>query len=98
MKISWNWLKTFVDLSDVTPKEVASRLTFAGVEVDAIAIIEIDGLGFSGCGHWCLLWGLSSSHSVEDNIDKCLTKRKGVATKKLKILLKGTKKPAEKAG
>ncbi len=36
MKISWNWLKTFVDLSDVTPEEVASRLTFAGVEVDAI--------------------------------------------------------------
>lgn len=36
MKISWNWLKEFVDLSDSTPEEVAKKLTFAGVEVDEI--------------------------------------------------------------
>ena len=36
MKISWNWLKQFVDLSNTTPEEVAKKLTFAGVEVDAI--------------------------------------------------------------
>ncbi len=36
MKISWNWLKQFVDLSDTTPEEVAKKLTFAGIEVDEI--------------------------------------------------------------
>ena len=36
MKISWNWLKQFVDLSDVTPEEVSKKLTFAGIEVDDI--------------------------------------------------------------
>ncbi len=36
MKISWNWLKEFVPLSNVTPEEVAKKLTFAGIEVDEI--------------------------------------------------------------
>ena len=36
MKISWNWLKQFVDLNDTTPEEVAKKLTFAGIEVDEI--------------------------------------------------------------
>ncbi len=36
MKISWNWLKDFVDLSKTTPEEVSKKLTFAGIEVDEI--------------------------------------------------------------
>ncbi len=36
MKISWNWLKQFVDLNNTTPEEVAKKLTFAGIEVDEI--------------------------------------------------------------
>ncbi len=37
MKISWNWLKQFVDLSTTTPEEVAKKLTFAGIEVDSVS-------------------------------------------------------------
>lgn len=36
MKISWNWLKEFVNLDNTTPEEVAKKLTFAGIEVDEI--------------------------------------------------------------
>lgn len=39
MKISWNWLKNFVDLSATTPEEVAKKLTFAGIEVDGISTL-----------------------------------------------------------
>ena len=36
MKISWNWLREFVNLDNTTPEEVAKKLTFAGIEVDEI--------------------------------------------------------------
>lgn len=36
MKISWNWLQDWIDLSDLTPDEVAHRLTMAGLEVEGI--------------------------------------------------------------
>ncbi len=37
MKISFSWLKQYVDLpASVTPQEVAQRLTFAGLEVEAV--------------------------------------------------------------
>ena len=36
MKVSLNLLKKFVDLSSLTPEEIAHRLTFAGVEVESI--------------------------------------------------------------
>lgn len=36
MKVSLNWLKTFVDLEGITAEELASKLTFAGVEVDSV--------------------------------------------------------------
>lgn len=37
MKVSWNWLKRYVDLEGLTPEEVATKLTFAGVEVESIS-------------------------------------------------------------
>jgi len=37
MKISFNWLKEYVALSpEVTPEEVARKLTFAGLEVEGV--------------------------------------------------------------
>ena len=36
MKVSLNLLKKFVDLEGLTPEEIATRLTFAGVEVESI--------------------------------------------------------------
>lgn len=36
MRVSWKWLSKLVDINGLTPEEVADKLTFAGVEVDAI--------------------------------------------------------------
>src|ERR1700716_2127923 len=36
MKILYNWLKEFVDAKDAPAKEIASRLSFAGVAIDAV--------------------------------------------------------------
>ncbi len=35
MKVSWQWLKEYVDL-DITPRELARRLTMAGLEAEKI--------------------------------------------------------------
>lgn len=37
MKVSMHWLNQFVKVDDVTPEELAKKLTFAGVEVEGIA-------------------------------------------------------------
>lgn len=36
MRVSWNWLSEYVDLSGVTPQELADKLTQAGIAVDAV--------------------------------------------------------------
>ncbi|RKD23818.1 phenylalanine--tRNA ligase subunit beta [Ammoniphilus oxalaticus] len=36
MRLSFNWLKEYVDLSGITPEELAERLTRSGVEVEAV--------------------------------------------------------------
>lgn len=36
MKVSYNWLKDFVDLSDVSAEEIAERLTVSGFEVEEV--------------------------------------------------------------
>jgi phenylalanyl-tRNA synthetase beta chain len=36
MKLSYKWLKEYVDLSDVTPEELADKMTTAGLEVEGI--------------------------------------------------------------
>ena len=35
MKVSFNWLKEFVEIA-LAPREVAERLTMAGVEVEGV--------------------------------------------------------------
>ena len=36
MRVSYQWLADYVDLSDITPQELAEKLTRSGVEVDAV--------------------------------------------------------------
>lgn len=36
MKVSLKWLSKYVDISDITPEELANKLTFAGIEVEEI--------------------------------------------------------------
>jgi phenylalanyl-tRNA synthetase beta chain len=35
MKVSLNWIKKYINIDDISPEELADRLTFAGVEVEA---------------------------------------------------------------
>jgi phenylalanyl-tRNA synthetase beta chain len=36
MKITYNWLKEFIDIDDLSPQEVADILTDVGIEVDSV--------------------------------------------------------------
>lgn len=36
MLVSYKWLSQYVDISDITPQELAEKITRAGVEVDAV--------------------------------------------------------------
>ena len=36
MKLSFNWLADYVDLTGITPEEIAERLTVAGLEVETV--------------------------------------------------------------
>ena len=33
MRLSYKWLQEYVDLSDITPQQLADKLTTAGLEV-----------------------------------------------------------------
>ncbi|HJV44408.1 MAG TPA: phenylalanine--tRNA ligase subunit beta [Bacillota bacterium] len=36
MKVSYNWLKDYIDLADIPPAELAEKLTRSGVEVESV--------------------------------------------------------------
>lgn len=36
MRVSYQWLADYVDLSDITPQELAEKLTTSGIEVEAV--------------------------------------------------------------
>ncbi|MDR2401664.1 MAG: phenylalanine--tRNA ligase subunit beta, partial [Deferribacteraceae bacterium] len=40
MRVSLNWLKNYVNISDLPPEDIAQRLTMAGLEVEGIAQIK----------------------------------------------------------
>ena len=40
MKVSYNWLKDFVDLKDLKPQEVADKLTVSGLEVEEVLFMN----------------------------------------------------------
>ena len=48
MEISFNWLKKYIDLGDITPDEVASILTDIGLEVEEFRKIETIRGGLQG--------------------------------------------------
>ncbi|HEV1991716.1 MAG TPA: phenylalanine--tRNA ligase subunit beta, partial [Candidatus Dormibacteraeota bacterium] len=41
MRISYEWLGDFVDLTDVSPKEAATVLTRLGIEVESITLVDL---------------------------------------------------------
>mgnify|MGYP006334215713 CR=1 FL=1 len=40
MNISFDWLKEYVDLGDMTPEQLDDLLTFSGLEVDSMEKVE----------------------------------------------------------
>ena len=40
MNISFDWLKEYVDIEDMTPQELDDLLTFSGLEVDSMEKVE----------------------------------------------------------
>ncbi len=36
MRVTYNWLKQYIDLSDISPKEIADRMTQCGLEVEGL--------------------------------------------------------------
>ena len=36
MRVTYNWLKQYMDLSDISPKEIADRMTQCGLEVEGL--------------------------------------------------------------
>src|SRR5258708_39931440 len=45
MKLSIDWLSDFVDLSGITPQELAERLTMGAFEVEEITLVGPDLVG-----------------------------------------------------
>ena len=45
MRLSYKWLKEYVDLTDITPEELADKMTTAGLEVEGVeAMANAEGL------------------------------------------------------
>ncbi len=40
MLVSYKWLNRYVDLSNVTPKELADKMSVTGIEVEGITVPE----------------------------------------------------------
>ncbi|NSL51538.1 phenylalanine--tRNA ligase subunit beta [Calidifontibacillus erzurumensis] len=40
MLVSYNWLKDYVDLSDITAEELADKITKAGIEVEQVEVLN----------------------------------------------------------
>ena len=40
MKVSYKWLNDFVDIKDISPKEIAEKLTSAGLEVEELSFMN----------------------------------------------------------
>ena len=48
MKVPLSWLNEYVDVSDLSVKELADRLTFSGVEVEGIEEVGAE-IGRASC-------------------------------------------------
>ena len=40
MLVSYKWLNRYVDLSNVTPKELADKMSVTGIEVEGVTVPE----------------------------------------------------------
>ena len=50
MFVSYKWLQDYVDLSGVTAKELAEKITKSGIEVEGVEVLK-EGMKGIGVGH-----------------------------------------------
>ncbi len=81
MRVSYNWLKEFVDL-DISPRELADRLTLAGIAVERI---EETGKGIEK-----VVTGRIETISAHPNADKLVVATVNTGAEKLQIITAAT--------
>lgn len=74
MKVTWNWLREFVDL-DVTVSQLAERLTMAGLEVESI-----EETGRNLAGVVCAELVRVHPHPQADRLSVCEVRPNGDST------------------
>ncbi|MEH7391694.1 phenylalanine--tRNA ligase subunit beta [Bacillus sp. JJ1503] len=67
MFVSYKWLQDYVDLSGVTPAELAERITKSGIEVEGIEVLN-EGIRGVVIGHVLE----REQHPNADKLNKCL--------------------------
>ncbi|MFA4884896.1 MAG: phenylalanine--tRNA ligase subunit beta, partial [Desulfotomaculaceae bacterium] len=81
MKVSYKWLQEFVDI-DISPQELADRLTLAGVAVEGVTEL--------GVGVEKVLTGRIETINPHPNADKLTVTSVNVGTEKLQIITAAT--------
>ncbi|MBP3039738.1 phenylalanine--tRNA ligase subunit beta [Bacillaceae bacterium Marseille-Q3522] len=67
MFISYNWLKEYVDVTDITPEQLADKITKSGIEVEGVVVLN-NGIKNVVIGH-VLECG---QHPNAEKLHKCL--------------------------
>ncbi|MCL6636176.1 MAG: phenylalanine--tRNA ligase subunit beta, partial [Peptococcaceae bacterium] len=81
MRVSYKWLQEFVDI-DVSPAELADRLTLAG--------IAVEGISETGKGIEKVVTGRIETISPHPNADKLVVTMVDTGTEKLQIITAAT--------
>jgi len=67
MLVSYNWLKEYVDLSDISPIELADKITKSGIEVEGVEVLN-EGIKNVVIGYVVE----REQHPNADKLNKCL--------------------------
>ncbi|MFA1821238.1 phenylalanine--tRNA ligase subunit beta [Virgibacillus oceani] len=78
MLVSLNWLKNYVDIGDISPEELAEKITKSGIEVDGIEYIAEESKG--------VVTGYVESCEQHPNADKLSLCQVDVGDEKLQII------------
>lgn len=67
MLVSYKWLQEYIDLNDITPEDLADRITRSGIEVEGVEVLN-EGMKNIVIGHVLE----REQHPNADKLNKCL--------------------------
>ncbi|MFC0270242.1 phenylalanine--tRNA ligase subunit beta [Metabacillus herbersteinensis] len=67
MYVSYKWLQQYVDVSDITPSDLAEKITRSGIEVEGVDVLN-EGISGVVVGHVLE----REQHQNADKLNKCL--------------------------